>query len=240
VNIPLNDRELEEYLKRDSAVSREYQRLHDDHPPTELQLSVLQRAQAAVEREQLESKPPPARRWMPPFALAASIVLACVVSFEFGLHQQHLLPGTSLKGKEAEPEQSDVTFLLNTPAEAPVPAATLADKSTSVGNAAPQGQIQTRASERREFAAKRELQKVVPSAAPAAPPTLALDAGLAEEKPRADSRQSVPTASASAQPARTPEEWLAVINALKKEGKTKQAEEEIAALRKAYPHAVLQ
>jgi hypothetical protein len=238
--MPLNDRELEEYLKRNSALSREYQRLHDDHPPTELQRSVLRRAQAAVEREQLESKPPPARRWMPPFALAASIVLACLVSFEFGLHQQHLLPGTSLMDKEAEPEQSDVTFLLNTPAEAPVAAATLADKSPAVGNSAPERQIQTRASERRAFAAKRELEKVVPSAAPAAPPPMALGAALAEEKQRTDSSQSAPNASAPAQPARTPEEWLAVIDALKKAGKTKQAEEEIAAFHKAYPYAVLQ
>jgi len=233
VNRPVNDRDLAEYLKRDSAVSHEYKRLGDEAPPTELQRAVLERAQEAIERERAGVPRPPPRRWMPLFALAATIVLACLVVLEFELHHIRLLPGLEPKNA-TESEGEAVTILLDTP-EQPMPQAAVADKPAPAARVMPQRQAEQKVRARREFAAEQDSEKAeAPARAPAAPAPSALGEIAHQEAKRTDSLQASP-AVASVQTLRTPQEWLASIDALKKEGKMHEAEQELAAFHKAYP-----
>ncbi|HEX7116624.1 MAG TPA: hypothetical protein VF193_15970 [Steroidobacter sp.] len=81
---PIDDKALEEYLSRDSELSRRYRELGGNEVPPELDRRILEEARSAVQ--------PPARRgssgwsrWAAPVALAASLVLALAVVIESGL-----------------------------------------------------------------------------------------------------------------------------------------------------------
>lgn len=78
---PLDDKAFEEYLKRGSPVSQQYQSLEADDVPTELDRAILERAEQAV-RKQPDAKQQRWRRWSIPVALAASTVLAVSIVLE--------------------------------------------------------------------------------------------------------------------------------------------------------------
>ena len=238
MSTPVNDRDLDEYLRRDSTLSREYRNLGDDPPPTELQKAVLERAQEAIEREKLLRKRPPLRRWVPVFALAATIVLACAVLLDIGLHQYRLLPGTAVPSSETE-SADGVTIVLNSPAEAPPPEAAAVQETPAKVSPEPQRKHPERTDQRDELAMKQESSGTVASTRkPAAPPPAPAAQVQTEERKQAEKLDSV-TAITSIRHLRTPEEWRAAIDDLKNQGKQKEAEQEIAAFRKAYPEMAL-
>jgi len=65
-----DDRELEQYLKGDSRLSRRYREVSGESAPPELDEAVLARARAELRR-----RPQGVNRWLTPVALAASVVL---------------------------------------------------------------------------------------------------------------------------------------------------------------------
>lgn len=82
----LPEGELDEYLKGDSSVSRQYRQLHSAEVPAELDRLVLRHAHDAV-------KPAPGKsrtwtRWSGPLALAASAVLVVSVVIETGVQDE--------------------------------------------------------------------------------------------------------------------------------------------------------
>ena len=116
-----------------------------------------------------------------------------------------------------------------------MPQAAVADKPAPAVRVMPQRQAEQKVRARREFAAEQDSEKAEASArAPAAPAPSALGKVVHQEAKRTDSLQASP-AVASVQTLRTPQEWLASIDALKKEGKMHEAEQELAAFHKAYP-----
>lgn len=94
---PPDDRELEQYLKGDSPLSRRYRDASREASPPELDEAILARARAEAKR-----KPPSLNRYLAPVALAASLVLG--VNLAWNLHQAEPVPAeVSRLEKSAEP-----------------------------------------------------------------------------------------------------------------------------------------
>ena len=126
-----DDKTLEEYLDRDSAVSQHYRKLDADDVPASVDASVLAQARAAVApaREVRKSKPAWVR-WGSPLALAASAVMVVAIVLEVGVQDEVQLPvsiteqsapaaGRAQSTTPAENEQRDLQAPLAVTAPAP-------------------------------------------------------------------------------------------------------------------------
>lgn len=82
----LPDGELDEYLKGDSSVSRQYRQLHSAEVPAELDRLVLRHAHEAVKVAPAKSRA--WMRWSGPLALAASAVLVVSIVIETGVQDE--------------------------------------------------------------------------------------------------------------------------------------------------------
>jgi hypothetical protein len=87
VSEPTDIKALDEYLKRDSAVSERYRELGSDEVPPELDRRVLAAARDAVANEDAR-RSRSWLRWSAPVALAASFVLVVTVVLEGGLQDE--------------------------------------------------------------------------------------------------------------------------------------------------------
>lgn len=87
MNGPIDDKELEEYLQRGSAVSQHYRALDSEDVPAQIDAAVLERASQAL-REPLAGRRRAWRRWSVPVALAASTVLAISIVLESGVRHE--------------------------------------------------------------------------------------------------------------------------------------------------------
>lgn len=85
----LPEGELDEYLKGDSSVSRQYRQLHSAQVPAELDRLVLRQAQDAVRTTPAKSRT--WMRWSGPLALAASAVLVVSIVTETGMQDEVML-----------------------------------------------------------------------------------------------------------------------------------------------------
>jgi hypothetical protein len=97
-----DDRELEQYLKGDSPLSRRYRDAGGEASPPELDEAILAQARAELKR-----KPPSLNRYLAPVALAASVVLG--VNLAWNLYQVEPVPTGSQRfeprlEKAAEPK----------------------------------------------------------------------------------------------------------------------------------------
>lgn len=107
-NNPLDEQlpegELDEYLKGDSSVSRQYRQLHSAEVPAELDRLVLRQAQDAVRAAPAKSRK--WMRWSGPIALAASAVLVVSIVVETGMQDDVMLTAekaTAPAGPQMEP-----------------------------------------------------------------------------------------------------------------------------------------
>jgi hypothetical protein len=76
----IDEQQLDEYLKGDSSVSRQYRQLSSEDVPPSLDRLVLRQAEDAVKRPSR----PAWLRWTAPLAVAASAVLVVSIVFETG------------------------------------------------------------------------------------------------------------------------------------------------------------
>ncbi|MFC4311017.1 hypothetical protein ACFPN2_18110 [Steroidobacter flavus] len=83
----LDDQQLDEYLKGDSSVSRQYRQLPRADVPPSLDRLVLRQAEDAVKRP----SPPAWMRWAKPLAVAASAVLVVSIVVETGLKDETMV-----------------------------------------------------------------------------------------------------------------------------------------------------
>ena len=122
-----NDKVLDEYLRRESAVSHRYRELEADDVPSQLDAAVMAQARAAVAPNR-DRKP----SWMKrgaPLALAASAVMAIAIVLEIGVQEEVRMPAPQVERTTAEaPRQArEQRFAepkqASAPAEAPSPAA---------------------------------------------------------------------------------------------------------------------
>jgi hypothetical protein len=95
-----DEQPLDEYLKRDSSVSRQYRQLPGEDVPPSLDRLVLRQAEDAVKRPSR----PAWMRWTAPLAVAASAVLVVSIVVETGMHEETLVaaPPTMQQKRAAE------------------------------------------------------------------------------------------------------------------------------------------
>lgn len=134
----MDDREFEEYLRRESQISQQYRELQDDAVPAHLDALVLEQARAALQKESaaaprddlaaVRRRRGRLMRWAVPTALAASALLVVSIVIRSGVqHETLLLPQVRQEapGAAAQPESMEDKSVAAERAAAPplVPAA---------------------------------------------------------------------------------------------------------------------
>lgn len=105
---PQDDKTLEEYLHRDSAVSQHYRNLDADVVPPALDSAVLAQASEALRASQTRKKSA-WTRWSAPLALAATVVLGVAIVLEIGVDERVAVPSAQVEMTAAEAPASDAT-----------------------------------------------------------------------------------------------------------------------------------
>lgn len=82
-----DEQQLDEYLKGDSSVSRQYRQLQNAEVPAELDRLVLRQAEDAVKDRSTRARPAWVR-WSAPLAVAASAVVALSIVMQTGLRDE--------------------------------------------------------------------------------------------------------------------------------------------------------
>jgi hypothetical protein len=93
----IDDQPLNEYLKGDSSVSRQYRQLSSEQVPPSLDRLVLRQAEDAVKRPSR----PAWLRWAAPLAVAASAVLVVSIVIETGMQNEKLVSAPVTQSKRA-------------------------------------------------------------------------------------------------------------------------------------------
>jgi hypothetical protein len=89
VSEPIDDQAFEEYLSRESQLSKRYRALASDAVPAQLEDAILAQAREAVAQKPASARRKPAwMRWTPPLALAASMVLVISIVIESGTQHE--------------------------------------------------------------------------------------------------------------------------------------------------------
>lgn len=129
----IDEQQLDEYLKGDSSVSRQYRQLPGEQVPPSLDRLVLRQAEEAVKR--------PARpawmRWTAPLAVAASAVLVVSIVIESGLRDETIVSAPAMQ-RPAQVQAPAETQVMEESADlspepqiaAPPPPASIADTSS--------------------------------------------------------------------------------------------------------------
>ena len=118
-----DEQQLDQYLKGDSSVSRQYRQLHSAEVPTELDRLVLRQAEDAVESRPVQSRPAWVR-WTAPLAVAASAVLVLSIVIETGVRDETVsglsVPQSPMQAKQREDAESKTEATSVPEAAAPV------------------------------------------------------------------------------------------------------------------------
>jgi len=126
-----DEQPLDEYLKGNSSVSRQYRQLPGEDVPPSLDRLVLRQAAEAVKRPSR----PAWMRWTAPLAVAASTVLVVSIVIESGLRDETIVSAPTMQAQRAAAAQAPVeTRMIEESKEtpppmvaAPPPAAPIAD-----------------------------------------------------------------------------------------------------------------
>lgn len=175
-----DDRELEQYLKGDSPLSRRYRDASAGGSPPELDEAILAQARAELKR-----KPPSLNRYLAPVALAASLLLG--VNLAWNLYRVEPVPTETQRLEERRQEPAEPGFVPDAPAPAePPPAASAPEAKRRKAEAAPMPQLEDRATEADVAAARREREQLAAAQAK----EQAKDGAAAEQEKAAASRQA--------------------------------------------------
>ncbi|HEU4600658.1 MAG TPA: hypothetical protein VFS24_01760 [Steroidobacteraceae bacterium] len=188
MNTP-DDKLLDDYLRGDSELSRQYRELPSDDVPAELDNAVLDEARKSIEESARTRR---WRKWTPPFALAASAVLALSILFRSGGERE--VPATvSMQQVQLEPEAQ------------PQIAASGADTSRGVSGSSEAEPAAGNVANEPAMAPKVRVPAPPPVVAPApsvAPSTIARSESRALAKPtREKIEEAAPSSPAIAQTA---------------------------------------
>jgi len=230
---------------RDPKLSRLYRKASQGEPPPALDAAILAAARTAAAPQQ-----PPRpwwRRLQAPFALAASVALAVVLtlSMERNPPADGEIPATP-SGKERPPATDQVTPASRNAAEALAPAAPAAGipagKETPRPKATPEKQTPATSSQDSPHPAAPTAVQGAPGASPAkAAPAPAADAeradmlGSERRKPLVEPALEAKREAATPLPQKSPEAWLEEIRSLRRQGRPEEAERSLREFRTAYP-----
>lgn len=133
----LDEQQLDEYLKGDSSVSRQYRQLHSAEVPASLDRLVLRQAEDAVKNRTSKGRPAWVR-WTAPLAVAASAVLVLSIVVETGLRDETAVlqaPQPTMQAKQRDLAESKAEEAAASeeaaPASGAAPPAQFADESAS-------------------------------------------------------------------------------------------------------------
>jgi hypothetical protein len=248
-----DDPGLEDYLRRESAVSQRYRELEADDVPPQLDAAVIARARAAIATSEPSKRKPTWMKWAAPLALAASAVMVVAIVLEVGVQDEVRVQAPQVDSTASEPPPLVYVAPPDVLEEAPrAEMAPVAPAPAPPAESAP--------------AKKSEARKVTSEVAPAdsrvttdlsranAPTpqfaSSALDSarGNAEvtDVPAAASRSTpitvtsapaaAPAPAPTAQvPRLPPEAWLESIRTLRREGKVIEADQQWREFRESYP-----
>lgn len=105
---PIDDKAFEEYLSRESQLSKRYRALGADEVPAELDGLVLAQARQAVAAKPSSGRKKPAwMRWTPPLALAASMVLVISIVIESGTRHEVAMRDMAATMPQSAPAQEE-------------------------------------------------------------------------------------------------------------------------------------
>lgn len=247
---------FERFLTRESGLNRLYRDLPAEEPPAHLDQAILAAAHRAI-----SSRPASVSRlrWQAPFALAATVLLTASLVFLFPAQettQPQIYAPASAPAPAAQPpnqagesrivreqpkfEPSHEARPASTPPAAPVAEAPVREKM----EAAPQQGDRRPLDKLKESLAApspaRDLyvaplipdeaaESIASKAAPAPARPAERSAPLAKQKPVYDK------ADAAAEAPLSPEEWLASIEKLQREGREAEARASLAEFRKHHP-----
>ncbi len=250
-----DDKDLREFMNRDSDVSRRYRSLAIEEPPADIDRAVLAQARAAVKVSPPEVTRLPARRrtrWMVPFAVAATVLLSFAIFREAGVNTGVLLqePEFPTNGSESLPARVERELPVATiRPEAVAPTEEVAKASAPGLAAAPPPPAQAAppppapalapaqdAAVARQASESREQAKVAGANPPAGPPVTATANAIRPTVPAARqvsadrTRGEVDVAKevVAPQEALAPEAWLEEIRKLRAGGHAGEADAELA------------
>lgn len=257
-----DDRELEDFLARRSALHRRALDADPAEPPAELDRLVLDRARAAIQtpRDVPVYRAP---RWALPVSLAATVVLALAIVVNYGRVQHGAVPVSSPTADAAAPERAGAPAQIAPAAPpAPAPAPELVAKSVqsfdggSARAPAVPEQAPLTASTRNAHAMRpsAEMQAIAPARRAVAAQGASSDR-IAEVRLRDLPRQKfsetlaattetaaaerltapAPSSPAPAAAHTNPQAWLREIEGLRQAGRSAEADRELAEFRKAFP-----
>lgn len=228
---PQDDKDLDDYLRGESELSRRYRALSQEEPPAALDRLILEQARARNAGDTSNVAPlrrGGAKRWAVPFGLAATMLLSFAILRERGVQTEVSAPApATLSTTEMTEKQADA---------AAVEPARQREAESDVAAEAPQAPART-------FAADVPPPQAVPS------PVLAPETAEATRNEVAQEQRAVArmrAAPAAAQPAATagaaalqetqrrPEEWLEAIRALRMQDEL-AADRELERFLEAHP-----
>ena len=177
-DMPPDDRELDEFLARRSALSRRYREaLPPEAAPSGLDRRVLDQARQELRR----AGRGPRRLWQQHFATAAAVLL--VAGLAWMVRQQQFAPPQSVPAAASESMRVSAPAAPPAPAPAaPAPAAAQAAEAKPMHGPSQQQQA-------------RKAQKAAPAVPAVPPPALASPAPDTVGKPAASMTMSVPAAA---------------------------------------------
>lgn len=234
------DDELEEYLGGRSKLSRAWRDAGDEEPDADLDEVIVEAARRKVRRGPRVAYSPFSRSWRVPLALAAVLVVSLTVTLV--MHEESgEPPPVPVNGPTAAPQAA--------PGAPSVAAPASGEKPMEQKPLLPAPREHARPDSREREATPREAAPLSASpaassfapepaarqqAAPSAPAT------LLEGKDAAAKAARAKTEDAGRGDEMSPEEWLARIEKLRREGKEAEAEALLAEFRKRYPDYPLQ
>lgn len=243
------DKELDDYLKGGSELSRAYADADDIAPPAHLDAAILAQAHRAVyARPAILNK----RRWAMPLGLVATVFIMVMA----GLQLPAMMKDDALM---QAPQVASVAMERNAPMPTSVAPEPLAQTEPKQLARALKDERANVASKKMvsEVYAKQEADKVAMAAAPVAAPAPAAPSvvmanqaeALMEERQAMSSGKvnAAPQARMAAAPVMadqllkakdvtlSPEDWLKQIKALQQADKLEEAKKELVAFKKRYP-----
>ena len=230
---------------RDPELSRLYKQASQAEPPSTLDTAILTAARTAAAPQQ------PSRPWwrrlQAPFALAATVVLAVVLtlSMERNPPPDGEIPATP-SGNGRPPAAEQVAPASRTASEALAPAAPAASiparQEAQRSKATPEKQTPATSSQDGSHPAAPAAVQGAPGAgaaktapAPAADAESADMLGSERRKPLAEPALEAKREAATALPQKSPEAWLEEIRSLRRQGRPGEAERSLREFRAAYP-----
>jgi len=231
--MPEPDDELEKHLRGGSKLTRAWREAGDEEPGADLDEVIIEAARREVRKGPKVAYSPFSRSWGVPLALAAVLVVSVTVTLVMHEEATEPLPVPM----DGPPAARAPATEAKTPPVAPGKAeAQQAPAPASREHARPDSR-EREASPREALPAPYAAQAPAPAAEsaarkqalPSAPESLREEGDLAAPAAR------VKVEDAGRAPEMTPEEWLARIEELRRQGKEAEADALFAEFRKSYP-----